>query len=392
MSREFCCILPAHPGVRFEIERFTHVDQATVTRPLHIDVSATSGTYRIHVGQGLVRRLNRLIRNAGGTGQPFIVSSPTVWKHHGDTVQSALKSAEVIIIPDEERSKTLTTAARVYEPLINAGADRSSIIVAVGGGIIGDVVGFAAATFLRGVPLVHVPTTLLAQVDSSIGGKVGVNHPLGKNLIGAFHQPIVVVADPELLGSLPRREFRAGLYEVVKYGVIASRDLFERLARDISAVFARDPAVLIPIIAESGRIKAAVVSEDEREQGLRRVLNFGHTVGHALESVTKYRRFRHGEAVAFGMLAIANLAVKRGVFSETDQAALENLIAQLGPLPSVSDLTISTVVQAVRRDKKVLRGRLHVVLPTAIGQTTIVNDVTERELAQSLRAIGIRRK
>ena len=363
-----------------------------MTRPLHIDVSTTSGSYRVHVGVGLVRRLNRLITAAGGTGRRFIVSSPTVWKHHGDAVQSMLKSAEVIIIPDEERSKTLNTAARVYEPLINAGADRSSVIVAVGGGIVGDVVGFAAATFLRGVPLVHVPTTLLAQVDSSIGGKVGVNHALGKNLIGAFHQPIVVVADPELLTTLPRREFRAGLYEVVKYGVIASPDLFARLTRDLTPIFARDPAALIPIIAESGRIKADVVSQDERERGLRRVLNFGHTVGHAIEAVTKYRRFRHGEAVGFGMLAIARLAARRGIFSESDLAALEKMIAQLGPLPSVSDLTASAIVQAIRRDKKVLRGQLHVVLPTAIGQTTIVNDVTEREIGQALRAIGIRRK
>ena len=371
---------------------FTVSYQPVATRPLHIDVSTGSGSYRIHVGRGVVRRLNRLIKDAGGSGRQFVVTSPTVWKHHGDTVRAALKTAEAVIIPDEERSKTLTTAARIYEPLIAAGADRSSIIVAVGGGVIGDVVGFAAATFLRGVSLVHVPTTLLAQVDSSIGGKVGVNHPLGKNLIGAFHQPIVVAADPELLSSLPRREFRAGLYEVVKYGVIASRDLFERVARDLTPIFARDPAVLIPIIAESARIKAEVVTKDEREQGLRRTLNFGHTIGHAIEAVTKYRRFRHGEAVAFGMLAIGHLAMERDVFPAADQAALKNLIAQLGPLPSVSDLTTSALVQAVRRDKKVLRGRLHVVLPTSIGQTTIVNDVTEREIAHALRAIGIRRK
>ncbi len=363
-----------------------------MTLPLHIDVSSASGSYRIHVGRQLVRRLNRLIKNAGGTGQQFVVSSPTVWKHHGLSVQSALKSAEVFIIPDEERSKVLNNAARVHESLITAGADRSSIIVAFGGGVIGDVVGFAAATFLRGVPLVHVPTTLLAQVDSSIGGKVGVNHALGKNLIGAFHQPIVVVADTELLSTLPRREFRAGLYEVVKYGVIASRTLFDRLTCDLTPIFARDPTVLIPIITESSRIKAAIVSEDEREHGLRRVLNFGHTVGHAIETVTKYRRFRHGEAVAFGMLAIASLAVKRGIFPKSDYASIESLIAQLGPLPSVSDLTVTAIVEAIRRDKKVIRSRLHVVLPTAIGQTTIVNDVTEREITQALSSIGIRRK
>ena len=202
----------------------------------------------------------------------------------------------------------------------------------------------------------------------------------------------MVVADTELLSTLPRREFRAGLYEVVKYGVIASRTLFDRLTCDLTPIFARDPTVLIPIITESSRIKAAIVSEDEREHGLRRVLNFGHTVGHAIETVTKYRRFRHGEAVAFGMLAIASLAVKRGIFPKSDYASIESLIAQFGPLPSVSDLTVTAIVEAIRRDKKVIRSRLHVVLPTAIGQTTIVNDVTEREITQALSSIGIRRK
>jgi 3-dehydroquinate synthase len=332
------------------------------------------------------------VKAAGGKGKCFIVSSPPIWKLHGTTVSASLKNAETILIPDGERSKTLQTASRLYEPLIRAGADRSITIVAVGGGVIGDVVGFAAATFLRGVQLAHVPTTLLAQVDSSIGGKVGVNHSLGKNLIGAFHQPIVVVTDPELLETLPRREFRAGLYEVVKYGVIASRDLFERVSQELTEIFAREPDALIPIIAESCRIKAAVVAKDEREGGLRRTLNFGHTIGHAIESVTRYRRLRHGEAVAYGMLAVANIALARGALKEVDRDAIASVIAQLGPLPSVSDLSARSIVDAVRRDKKVLRGKLHVVLPTAIGRTEIVNDVTEREIFRALALIGIRRK
>ena len=359
-------------------------------RSVHIDVETASQTYRVHVGEGVVGRLGTLIRSAGGTGKKFIVSSPTVWKLHGDAVSATLGGAETIIIPDGERSKTLQTAARLYEPLIRGGADRSTTIVAVGGGVIGDMVGFAAATFLRGVQLVHVPTTLLAQVDSSIGGKVGVNHSLGKNLIGAFHQPIVVVTDPRFLDTLPRREFRAGLYEVIKYGMIASRDLFERVGRDLTAIFAREPQALLPIIAESCRIKAAVVSKDERESGIRRVLNFGHTVGHAIEAVTRYRRFRHGEAVAYGMLAVAQLAVHRDMLLAADRASLRSLIAQLGPLPSVSDLTTKPIIEAIRRDKKVRHGRLHVVLPTTVGTTRIVADVTQRQLAQALKSIGIR--
>ena len=361
-------------------------------RSLHIDVPAVSGSYRVHVGQGLVRRLSKLIKEAGGTGRRFVVSSPPIWRLHGRAVSASLKGAETILIPDGERSKTLQTVSRLYEPLIRAGADRSITIVAVGGGVIGDVVGYAAATFLRGVQLAHVPTTLLAQVDSSIGGKVGVNHALGKNLIGAFHQPIVVAADPDLLETLPRREFRAGLYEIVKYGVIANRDLFERVGDNLTEIFAREPNVLMPVIAESCRIKADVVARDEREGDLRRTLNFGHTIGHAIEAVTHYRRLRHGEAVAYGMLAVAEIAVARGVLDSTDRDAIASLIAKLGPLPTVSDLPVRSIVDAVRRDKKVLRGKLHVVLPIALGRTEIVNDVTEREIVRALASIGIRRK
>ena len=363
-----------------------------MSRSIQIDVQTASRTYRVHVGTGTVRRLGKLVKEAGGTGQHFIVSSPPIWKLHGDVIQTALPGAETILIPDGERSKTLQTAARLYEPLIRAGADRSVTIVAVGGGVIGDMVGFAASTFLRGVQLAHVPTTLLAQVDSVIGGKVGVNHALGKNLIGAFHQPIVVVADPRLLETLPRREFRAGLYEVVKYGVIASRDLFERVRTNLTAIFAQKPAALIPIIAASCQIKATVVSEDEREQGLRRTLNFGHTVGHAIETVTRYRRLRHGEAVGYGMLAAAHIAVARRMFPESDCAALATLIADLGPLPSVSDLSVVPIMEAMRRDKKVLRGRLHMVLPTTLGKTEIVSNVTDQEIVGALASIGIRRQ
>ncbi len=308
------------------------------------------------------------------------MSSPVIWRFHGPQIQRALGDGEPILIPDGERYKNLQSVSRIYDPLIRANADRGSAIVAVGGGVIGDTAGFAAATYLRGITLVHVPTTLLAQVDSSIGGKVGVNHTLGKNLIGAFHQPSVVAIDPLLLATLPRREFRSGLYEVVKYGMIASRDLFDRVARDTKAIFARDPEVLVPAIVESCRIKADVVSKDEREGGLRRILNYGHTVGHALEAVTKYRRFRHGEAIAYGMLAAADLAVARGALADRERQALAALIATLGPLPPVADLSIAEIIDAIRRDKKIVDGRLHFVIAIEIGATMTVDDVTEDEL------------
>ncbi len=274
---------------------------APTPAPVRIPVTTPSRPYTILIEASSIDRLGPLLDEAGAPPRRFIVSSPLVWKLHGPRAARALDGVEPILVPDGERYKQLPTVARIYDALVRANADRASTLITLGGGVIGDMAGFAAATYLRGIALVHVPTTLLAQVDSSIGGKVGVNHPLGKNLIGAFYQPHAVVIDPELLGTLPRREFRAGLYEVVKYGVTSSAGLFERVTRDRSAIFAREPAALTPIIAESCAIKAQVVSADERESGLRRILNFGHTAGHAIEAVTKYRRYRHGEAVAYGI-------------------------------------------------------------------------------------------
>ncbi|MQA29637.1 MAG: 3-dehydroquinate synthase [Luteitalea sp.] len=290
-----------------------------------------------------------------------------------------------------ERYKQLPTVSRVYEALIRANADRASTVITFGGGVIGDMAGFAAASYLRGVALVHVPTTLLAQVDSSIGGKVGVNHALGKNLIGAFYQPHAVVIDPSLLGTLPRREFRAGLYEVIKYGMTSSPALLERVARERKAIFARTPDVLTAVIGESCRIKAEVVAQDEKESGLRRILNFGHTAGHALESVTKYRRYRHGEAVAYGMLVAAALAVGRDALAERDRQALADVIVSLGPLPPVTDVSSAEILGAMRHDKKMVAGRLNFVLPTGIGATTIVDDVTEKEMNKALAQVGFHR-
>ncbi len=362
----------------------------TVPAPVRVDVTTGSHASTIWIGEGTGEQLSSLLDADGVGARRFTVSSPSIWKLHGQLVQQAIPG-EPILIPDGERYKTLQSVSRVYEALIRAGADRGSALVALGGGVIGDTAGFAAATFLRGITLVHVPTTLLAQVDSSIGGKVGVNHTLGKNLIGAFHQPSLVVADPRVLRTLPRREFRSGLYEVVKYGMIASRDLFDRVARDTKAIFARDPDVLVPVIVECCRIKADVVTRDEREDGLRRILNFGHTIGHALEAVTKYRRFRHGEAIAYGMLGAADLATARGALAERDRRALAQLIAQLGPLPPIGDLPIADVLEAVGRDKKVVNGRLHYVIAIQIGATMMVDDVTEEELREVLARLGMRR-
>ena len=358
-------------------------------QPIRIDVATPSRRYTVSLADGLLSQLPRLLDEAGAPARRFAVSSPLVWRLHGSRLARA-GLAGSIVISDGERFKQLQTVSRVYEGLIRANADRASTLITFGGGVIGDLAGFAAATYLRGIALVHVPTTLLAQVDSAIGGKVGVNHALGKNLIGAFHQPHTVLIDPSLLATLPRREFRAGLYEVIKYGMTSSPALFDRILRDRTAIFAKDPMVLTAIIGESCRIKAAVVSADEKEAGPRRILNFGHTAGHALEAVTKYRRYRHGEAIAYGMLAAAQLSVLRGALADRDRKALADLIASLGPLPPVADVSSAQVIESIRHDKKVVAGTLHFVLPTAVGATTIVDDVSEKELRAALKGVGLK--
>ncbi len=357
---------------------------------VRIDVPTPSRRYAVTLGHGILDKLPRLLDEAGAPSPRFVVSSPPIWRLHGLRLARA-GLGEPILVPDGERFKNLQTVSRVYDALIKSNAERQSTLVTFGGGVIGDLAGFAAASYLRGIPLVHVPTTLLAQVDSAIGGKVGVNHALGKNLIGAFHQPHAVVIDPLVLGTLPRREFRAGLYEVVKYGMTSSPELFDRIVREKTAIFARNEEALTAIIAASCRIKAEVVAEDEREAGRRRILNFGHTAGHALEAVTKYRRFRHGEAVAYGMVVASDLAVARGALAETDRKALTDLITSLGPLPPIADISGAQMIEAMQHDKKVVAGQLHFVLPTAIGAWTIVNDVTGKELKAALARVGFRK-
>ena len=357
--------------------------------PLRLEVRTPSRAYPILIGPGSLAHLMPLLEDVGCGGTRFVVSNQTVWGCWGTACQEALPGAEAILVPDGERFKTLPTAARIYDALLRAAADRSTAIVTFGGGVVGDVGGFAAATYLRGIPLAHVPTTLLAQVDAAVGGKVGVNLPGGKNLVGSFYQPWAVVVDPSLLTTLHRREYRAGLYEVIKYGVVCDGDLFARLRTDLGPISKRDVAALTPVIAECCRIKSAIVAGDEREAGPRRVLNFGHTVGHALEASTQYRRFLHGEAVAYGMLAACAIAAARGVCAPEVQSAVAALIAQFGPLPPISDLSAQAHLELMRRDKKVVEGRLHVVLPTGIGSATVVTDVSEPELVAALRSLGL---
>lgn len=358
--------------------------------PLRIDVTHAAGSYSVLVGPGLLGNLGALLAEHRLVADTVAVSCPPVWQAHGQALTPVLGGRLPLLIPDGERAKVLPTVAKLYEGFVTRKAERSTVVLAVGGGVVGDAAGFAAATYLRGLRVVQVPTTLLAQVDSAIGGKTGVNLAAGKNLVGAFHAPSLVVCDPAVLATLPRREFRAGLYEAIKYGVIASRPLFDQLAGSLSAIFARDVAVLTPLIGECCRIKADVVMADEHEHGQRRILNFGHTMGHALEAISKYRRFRHGEAVGFGMLAAAALSHARGEFPKEDLEALREVIAHMGPLPATADLKVSEALDAILLDKKVAAGTLHFVLPTKIGATRIATDITRKELTAALKSIGLR--
>lgn len=342
------------------------------------------------VGAGLTAAPQDILKALGVSGQVLVVSAPNIWKLHGKNWRSVAGKRGPVLIADGEKAKTLATVSRLYDAFSDNGLDRAATIVALGGGVIGDMAGFAAASYLRGLKVVQAPTTVLAQVDSAIGGKTGVNLPAGKNLVGAFHSPAAVICDPDVLATLPRREFRAGLYEVIKYGVISAPALLETIMRDSHAIFDRRGDVLTPLIAECCRIKATVVMADEREGGPRRALNFGHTIGHALESITKYRRFRHGEAIGYGMLAAAEISKNRKLMTAADQTRLQQVVRSLGPLPTVADLKIKEAIAAMTLDKKVVAGTLHFVAAKGIGATQSLSDVTTDELKAALIAIGLR--
>ena len=316
-------------------------------------------------------------------GKVFIATTKDVWELHGSRLDI---DATPLFLPGGETTKRFEPVEDLAEQMVAAGADRTSVVVAMGGGIAGDMGGFLAAIFMRGVALLQIPTTLLAQVDASIGGKTGVNLRSGKNLIGAFHQPHAVVVDPDVLRTLPEREYRAGLFEVVKYGVISSPELFELLSTRSSDVLAGQPDAVDRIVAESVRIKAEVVSADEKESDVRRILNFGHTVGHALEAETKYERFLHGEAVAFGMKAATHLAHIVGLLNAQDRDIIVQTVNLYGPIPSLSGITAESLAARLVKDKKTIQGKVHFVLPDRIGHVLVRSGVAEGDVLQAIRA------
>jgi 3-dehydroquinate synthase len=336
-----------------------------------IRIPSSTGPYTVHCGTGALRRAGAVLSKMPDVTGVFILSSPDVWMHWARNIMRSLsrhKPLKVILFDDRESSKDLQAVEAIARQLVLSGADRRAVIVAVGGGVVGDVAGFVAASYLRGVRLIHVPTTLVAQVDSSIGGKTGVNLVEGKNLVGAFYSPKAVLTDPGTLLTLPHREYRSGLYEVIKYGLIADPELFSFLERRMLALLRRDPEALAWVTARCIRIKAHVVSKDEREGGLREILNYGHTLGHALESATRYRRFRHGEAIAWGMIAAALFSVATDRFKESDATRLIRLVASVGPLPGLTGIRAAQLKTILAGDKKTRGGRVRWVLPRAIGK------------------------
>jgi len=351
-----------------------------------IRVETTSAKYDVIAGSGLIATLVPRIERIHGTlpRRVFVLTSAPIWALWGERFQASFAEPPIaLFLPPGEKHKTFKSVEGILRQMIQAGGDRGSLLIAFGGGIVGDVAGFVASIFMRGIPYVQVPTTFLAQVDSSVGGKTGVNLPEGKNLVGSFHQPLAVFADIDLLGTLPDRELRAGLMESVKAGIIRDRALVRFMEEHAGEVLGREPKALEKVIAASIRMKAGIVSQDERESGLRMILNFGHTVGHALEQATGYKSLLHGEAIGWGMIAALHLARQRGTISSGQFDRLERLVHLYGPLPPLK-LRPAKVVAATGGDKKNVGGVKRFVLPVGIGDAGVVEDVTPSELGAAV--------
>ena len=357
-----------------------------------VDVNLGSRSYRIVVASGALQSVGQRLRELPLGSRTALVSDGAIMRLYGKTVIASLEAAgftvTTIDVPEGEAAKTLPVAEHCWEQLLTAGLDRTSTVLALGGGAVGDVAGFAAATYMRGINFVQLPTTVLAQVDASIGGKTAIDHPLGKNMIGAFHQPRLVVVDPAVARTLPEREFRSGLAEIVKHGIVLDADYFAELERDLAPLAARDLGVLERIIGGSCRLKASVVERDEREAELRHVLNYGHTIGHALEAATGYVRYAHGEAVALGIVAEARLARSLGIADDDTTTRQERMLATLGLPVRAPSIDVEPIVAAMSRDKKAKDGRVPFVLAPRIGTFRIVYDVPAADVRAAIASLA----
>jgi 3-dehydroquinate synthase len=347
--------------------------------------------YQAWIENGLLTRAGSILSDLlPKASRIFVVTVPPVRKRWGSKFMASLKAsgfdAQIILMPDGEPAKRLTNVEAMAEKLAKLGADRKAVIIALGGGVAGDVAGLLASLYMRGVEFVQVPTTVLAQVDASVGGKTGVNLVAGKNLVGTFYHPRIVLIDPTVLKSLPDREFRAGLYEALKCGIIGNVELFLRFEQNRAKILKRDPMELEWLIAQSVRLKAEVVSADEHEGGLRRVLNLGHTIGHALETETHYRSLLHGEAVAWGMIAATNIALTVGRTDSVTAGRITDSVLSLGRLPEVN-VSARKILTRLQSDKKTQNGVVHFILPREIGKVEVASDVPEQAVLHSVEEL-----
>jgi 3-dehydroquinate synthase len=357
---------------------------------IRIPVTTPSRSYEVLIGSGLLARAGESLGSLLASRRAFVVTVAPVRRRWAKVLVQSLKAAGIktslLEMPDGEPAKRLTTLEKLAEQLVKEGADRGITLIALGGGVVGDVTGFLASIYMRGVDVIQVPTTVLAQVDAAIGGKTGVNLLSGKNLLGTFHQPRAVLVDPAVLKTLPAREYRAGLYESLKCGIIGDAGLFRLFEERHKEILARDPEVVEKVIADSVRLKASVVSADEREGGLRQVLNLGHTIGHALEAETKYKVLLHGEAVAWGMVAATYIALSTGKLDSVTAGRIMNAVLGLGELPRVNIKT-ANILRRLRSDKKTRQGVVHFILPREIGKVEITSDAKESAVKDAVEEI-----
>ncbi len=362
----------------------------------HIKVSLKSNPYEIVVGESSLECIGEELFNIGFREglKILVVSNKEVSDHYGDSIiKSLIKNKynpKLLIIKAGEDQKNQSSIDLIHDAAYEARLERGSLMIALGGGVIGDMTGFAAATWLRGIHVVQIPTTLLAMVDASIGGKTGINHSKGKNLIGAFHQPKLVLIDPKTLFTLPSREFKAGMAEIIKYGVISDLELFELLERqeNISDLSKISEKLLIEIIKRSAKSKAEIVVKDEKESGVRAFLNYGHTFGHVIENLCGYGKWLHGEAVAMGMVAVGQLAVQRGLWNESDSKRQKQLIEKAGLPSKWPKLETESVLNSLKGDKKVKNGKVSFVMPLKIGDVKLFNNISDKEIHECLEGLS----
>lgn len=353
-----------------------------------VKIKLGDNAYTVYIGNENLPELGQRLVEKGLTHKNVVITNPTVNHHYATIVKSSLQDAglatKIIEVPDGEEYKSYETANKLYDELIEHKMDRTSTVISLGGGVIGDLSGFVAATYMRGIPFVQIPTTLLAQVDASVGGKVAINHPKGKNMIGAFYQPKFVLIDIGMLDTLPMRDVRSGMAELIKHGMIMDLPLFEELESKVDLVVDMDKKLMIDLVAQSCRDKGKIVQEDEREAGIRAILNYGHTFAHAIEALTDYKTYRHGEAVSIGMACAGRLSVNIGFLDRSAHERQIKLLTAIGLPTKFPELDPQDVLRSMYRDKKVSGGRLRLVLQKSIGEVVITDEVDDEQVIEAI--------